>query len=430
MSKDIFLADYSNCEDTRQEIDSNIYFLEEIKSLLDSISSQISNASIPSYLWSRFSIDEYIIQLKQYISTDIQRYENFKPKFTEFYSQIEPLDIGLENLINNQLKFIEDNKDYNTYIAILKQNQTDETQENIYNLLISQGLPEDVAMKISLLYDSEAQQLLSELEKLDETELKKKLDEMYNKAVKSPVEFMLIEFLALNKGSSNSGNIKDLANLMSDGALASFMTSKYIGKDLSQYTLDINSLQGEINKLTTKLRGSQLSRRKITLTENKLVELKNIRNTKLSNLTKVNKFTKIQEYTGKIAKWAGRAAIAFQVYEITTEQWEEYSKNGVELDDVVVAAGIDTLGIVASAYGGGLVGVKAGAIAGSFFAPPVGTIVGGVVGLVAGVGLGFLYGAVIDPILTDLYNEVVEPGLDWVEDQFNEIGDWWDTIWW
>ncbi|WP_322382649.1 hypothetical protein, partial [Clostridium perfringens] len=62
---------------------------------------------------------------------------------------------------------IEDNKDYNTYITILKFNQEDEVQEKLYDLLINQGLPKEVALKISLLYDMETQRILSELEKLN-----------------------------------------------------------------------------------------------------------------------------------------------------------------------------------------------------------------------------------------------------------------------
>ncbi|MDZ5010168.1 hypothetical protein GNF77_14880, partial [Clostridium perfringens] len=114
MSKDIFLADYSNCDDTIREIESNIYYLEEIKSLVDSVTANVSNASVPSYIWDKSNLLDNVNTLKSYINDEINRYENFKPKFVDFYSQIEPLDIGLKDLINNQLKYIEDNKDYNT----------------------------------------------------------------------------------------------------------------------------------------------------------------------------------------------------------------------------------------------------------------------------------------------------------------------------
>lgn len=426
MSKDIFLADYSNCDDTIREIGSNIYYLEEIKSLVDSVTANVSNASVPSYIWDKSNLLDNVNTLKSYINDEINRYENFKPKFVDFYSQIEPLDIGLKDLINNQLKYIEDNKDYNTYITILKFNQEDEVQEKLYDLLINQGLPKEVALKISLLYDMETQRILSELEKLNESELKKKLEEIHDKAVKSPEELLIIEILSLDKGSSHAGNVKELADIVSSGAIAAFMHSKYIGKDLSMYKLDINSIQGQINKLTSTIRRSQLSKAKVNLMEEQLVKLKNIRSAKLSNVNKITTFNKVQNYTGKVAKWAGRAALAFQVCEITKEQWDEYTKNGVELDDVIVAAGIDVSGIVAA----GAIGGKVGGALGTAIGGLIGAGVGGVVGITVGILVGFLYGVVVDPILTDIYNKVLEPGLEWTKYRANDIEDWWDTLWW
>ncbi|MDZ5035016.1 hypothetical protein GNF81_20230, partial [Clostridium perfringens] len=137
-------------------------------------------------------------------------------------------------------------------------------------------------MKISLLYDMETQRILSELEKLNESELKKKLEEIHDKAVKSQEELLIIEILSLDKGSSHAGNVKELADIVSSGSIAAFMHSKYIGKDLSMYKLDINSIQGQINKLTSTISRSQLSKAKVNLMEEQLVKLKNIRSAKLS----------------------------------------------------------------------------------------------------------------------------------------------------
>lgn len=119
---------------------------------------------------------------------------------------------------------------------------------------------------------------------------------------------------------------------------------------------------------------------------------------------------------------------------MSLEQYEQFTKNGEEIDDIVAAVGIDVGGILVAGAAGQAAGQYICGAVGTAVGGPVGTVVGGVVGTVGGFVIGatvnIVYSMVVDPILTAAYDNVVEPVGEWVEDKLNDLGDWWDSLWW
>lgn len=119
---------------------------------------------------------------------------------------------------------------------------------------------------------------------------------------------------------------------------------------------------------------------------------------------------------------------------MSLEQYEQFTKNGEEIDDIVAAVGIDVGGILVARAAGQATGQYICGAVGTAVGGPVGTVVGGVVGTVGGFVIGatvnIVYSMVVDPILTAAYDNIVEPVGEWVEDKLNDLGDWWDSLWW
>lgn len=416
MSDSIFEIDYSSCRDFEREIKSYINYFEDIQDLISDVETNISNATALNGIWSKENLNNNISNLKSAIKKEVSRYSNFKSGFNEFHSPIESIDSNLEVMIENQLKFVYDNKDYNMYITLLQFNQADEAQEQLYNTLIDQGLAKEEAMKVSLLFNPQTKSLINKLIGLDESELKKEIKKIEDKVVKSPEEVLLIDILSMDKDSARVDVLNQVNSIIASGSVSSWLNSKYVGKNINKFNLDIKAIDGQINALTRKISKSQLGKTKVNIMKGQLENLKNIR------ATKISKSTRLGKVTSTVGKWTGRIAVACQVAEISSEQYENYIKNGDELDDVAVAVGIDVGGILLSS----LVAGKVGAIALSAWGGPIGTVVG----FIIGVGAGFFYNVVIDPLLTDAYDNIIEPGIDWVEDKINDLGDWWDTLCW
>ncbi|MBQ6819774.1 MAG: hypothetical protein IJO26_00580 [Clostridium sp.] len=419
MSDSIFEIDYSSCDNFEREIKSYINYFEEIQDLLSDVETYISNVTDLNGLWSTEVLNNNIYYLKSAIDKEISRYSNFQIGFNNFYSPIESIDSNLESMINNQLKFVEDNKDYNVYITLLKFNQVDVGQDQLYNILIDQGLSQEEAMKISLLFNPETKRLIEELSNLNESELQKALEDLNNKLIKSPEEVLLIDILSMDKNSARVDVVNQINDIIASRSVASWINSKYVGKDINQFNLDIKAIDGQITHLEQKISRSQLGKSKVNIMKSELDDLKNIRSTKIS------KSTKLSNATTSVGKWAGRIAVACQVAEISTEQYENYFKNGDELDDVVVAAGIDVAGIVASGIAGSQVGGLIGSGGG-----PIGTVIGIVGGFLITAFAGYIYNVFIDPILTDLYNNIIEPSSYWIGNKINDLEDWWDILCW
>ncbi|MFR3912523.1 MAG: hypothetical protein ACLTYB_15515, partial [Clostridium paraputrificum] len=122
------------------------------------------------------------------------------------------------------------------------------------------------------------------------------------------------------------------------------------------------------------------------------------------------------------------------VVTMSLEQYEQFTKNGEEIDDIVAAVGIDVGGILVAGAAGQAAGQYICGAVGTAVGGPVGTVIGGVVGTVGGFVIGatvnIVYSTVVDPILTAAYDNVVEPVGEWVEDKLNDLGDWWDSLWW
>lgn len=420
MSDSIFEIDYSSCRDFEREIKSYINYFEDIQDLISDVETNISNATALNGIWSKENLNNNISNLKSAIKKEVCRYSNFKSGFNEFHSPIESIDSNLEMMIENQLKFVDDNRDYNMYITLLQFNQADEAQEQLYNTLIDQGLAKEEATKVSLLFNPQTKSLINKLIGLDESELKKEIKKIKDKVVKSPEEVLLIDILSMDKNSARVDVLNQVNSIIASGSVSSWLNSKYVGKNINKFNLDIKAIDGQINALTRKISKSQLGKTKVNIMKGQLEDLKNIR------ATKISKSTRLGEVTNTVGKWTGRIAVACQVAEISSEQYENYIKNGDELDDVAAAVGIDVGGIILS----GIAGSKISGAIGTTIGGPIGSIIGVVVGFLLGGVAGVIYNVIVDPILTDIYDNIVEPGVDWIEDKINDLGDWWDTLCW
>ena len=154
-------------------------------------------------------------------------------------------------------------------------------------------------------------------------------------------------------------------------------------------------------------------------------KLKNIKESKISNVTKYESTT---TNLAKVSKWLNVAGKVYSIAEVRSKEYKNYVENGTELDDVVVDAGISWAGIVGSAVAGSATGEFVGSLIGSAVGP-VGTGIGIIAGFTGGALFGGIYG-VIKPVLIDEYNDIVEPVGEWSVDKVNNIGDWWDSLLW
>ncbi|MDU4788582.1 hypothetical protein ACQPUQ_15590 [Clostridium paraputrificum] len=427
MSDNIFQIDYSNSDDTKREAQSFLNYFEYIQDLLIDLERDISSLSIAS-LWSSSEFYSEKAILDKYIKEEISRYKRFKEGFCDFYSKIEDLDSSLEYMIDSQINFVEDNKNYETYITLLQYNQEDDSQEELYESLKKYGLSDSEAMKISLLFDVETRRLLEELSKMDECELEKAVIDIKNKAIKSPEEVVLVDLLSLDKASGYLDAVGSLNNIIATGSVSALLSSKYVGKNINNYKLDIKSLDGQINKLNQRINTSQLGKVKVDKMKVDLERLKSIRD------SKITKSTKVAKVTGTLGKVVGTVTNVYTVVTMSLEQYEQFTKNGEEIDDIVAAVGIDVGGILVAGAAGQAAGQYICGAVGTAVGGPVGTVIGGVVGTVGGFVIGatvnIVYSTVVDPILTAAYDNVVEPVGEWVEDKLNDLGDWWDSLWW
>jgi hypothetical protein len=427
MSKDVFMANYSECRDTNREIESNLNYIEEILARLRKMDNCVQKVNVPSNVWNSGNYESDYSTIKRYLNDETTRYNNFHKAFDEFHTPLEKIDAGLKSRLENSLNFIEENKEYGIYVSVIKGSQIDELENGIYNELISRGVSKEDALKLSALADQDTQDLLKKLLELDESELQSKIDEIKHKTKQSPSELVLLDILSLNQPNTYSDTLKDLAKEFARGGFTGVLQSGMLGKALDKYNLDIKSLSGEINKLDREIISSQLGAKKINLKTEAMDQLKAIRDSKLS---KVSKFETTIGNMATISKWLGKASTAYNIGKIGYTEWKNITENGAEFNDAVVDAGIEWGGVMASTAGGALATAKAGAVLGTDVCPVVGTAVGLGTGFLGGALAGFGYGVVIKPIATKTYKDAIKPSREWLAGKENDVKDWWDSLWW
>lgn len=101
---------------------------------------------------------------------------------------------------------------------------------------------------------------------------------------------------------------------------------------------------------------------------------------------------------------------------------DNYEKYGVDENRAAYDFIVDEAGLITSIVAGG----KIGSVVGTAIGGPVGLVVG----VVAGAGVGIISDVTINVISDGLYDNVLEPAADWWNDTCNDIGDWWDSLWW
>ncbi|WP_238916391.1 hypothetical protein [Clostridium sp. YIM B02555] len=423
MSKDVFMANYSECRDTNREIESNLNYIEEILARLRKMDNCVQKVNVPSNVWNSGNYESDYSTMKRYLNDETTRYNNFHKAFDGFHTPLEKIDAGLKSRLENSLNFIEENKEYGIYVSVIKGSQIDELENGIYNELISRGVSKEEAIKLSALTNENTQNLLKELLALDESELQSKIDEIKHKTKQSPSELVLLDILSLNQPNTYSDTLKDLAKEFARGGFTGVLQSGMLGKALDKYNLDIKSLSGEINKLDREIISSQLGAKKINLKTEAMDQLKAIRDSKLS---KVSKFETTLGNMATISKWLGKASTAYNIGKIGYTEWKNVTENGAEFNDAVVDAGIEWGSVAFSAYAGG----KIGGAVGTAMGPGVGTAIGVGAGFAGGAAGGFLYGTLVKPTLNTAYKDVVKPTREWIVEKENNVKDWWDSLWW
>lgn len=430
MAKDIFIADYSNCRDTYREIQSNMNYIDNIVENLSKVSMHVNKVSVSSDVWDKSDYDYGSVTLNNYLSNDRTRYENFYSEFKNFYTPIESIDSGLKSLLENSLSFIDENEEYDIYMSIIQNSQMDSMQNNLYDELIKQGVSELDARKLASLLDKENQAMLNELLLLNEDELISSINEIKDKLEKTPFELLLIDVFSADKANTYSDVIKDFAEAFATGGLSGVLQGKFLGGiELSQYNRDISSLTGQISRLQSEIAGSQLSRVRINPKKEALEKLKAIKEAKVSKINKLNSTTTNLTTLSKCLNVAGYLYIAGDV---AIEEYKNATISGEEIDDIAFDIGLEVggvaVGIAAGTFGTSV--AQAAAAIGTGVAPGVGTVIGWIGGFVFGAIAGVGYSVVVKPLATDVYNNYIEPIYEEGFDKINEIGDWWDVLWW
>lgn len=425
MAKDIFLADYSSCRQTNREITSNISYLDDILDLINKGDGYISTAG---GVFSKAAYDGLISQVKKYIGEEKTRYGNFYSAFEEFHTPLEDIDAGLSQMLDSQLDNVKKNNNYDSYVAVINSNEQSNFETSLYYALLEEGLSNEDALKFAAIGDQETEDLIKKFSEMSPNEYEQAIKDIKGKVDKSPAELFLCDICSFNNSVSDVDLLKDIAKEFGqDGAWVSIVEKGLLNRSLSQAKLDANSLTGQLTKLRHEIRTSQLSQAKI---DQKIAEYDRLKILREERLNKISGVESTEKNVAVISKYLGTAIKVYQVAEIGYDEYLAFTKDGVELDDCIVDAGLEWGGICVSAAVGSAAGEKIGAAVGTVASPGVGTGVGIGAGLIIGGITGVVYDVAVKPIGTFVYDNALEPAGEWTVDRFNDIGDWWDSLWW
>lgn len=435
MSK-IFTADYSECRDTNREISSNLTYISEIFERLDKLNKFINDTDVSSSVWDKSFYEADYITLCSYLNEETTRYNNFYNNFYEFYSSLEGEDEDLANSLTSFLAYSEQNGSYDYYMGVISIDESEESIDSIYNLLMDKGFSEEEAMITSALYDAETRKLFEELSGLSEEELNAKIKEIINNDEKSLSEFILIDFLAINNPSTWGTVINDISGNLNKDSNILLIAQKYFfqnNKVLNEN--DIKSIQGEINILSRTLSNGQQSKLKSAEISGKLENLIQLRNKSASGIKKMSTIKNYSSYAAKIGDGIAYGWFAISEIDKIIESDNDY---GMEIDDIIVETANDVGSFAAGVKGweiGASVGTWIGEGIGSFFAPGPGTVIGGSAGSLVGGAIGAGVAVVnfdeyVRKPINDFYENTLEKKLESIDDKINEVNDWWDTLWW
>lgn len=425
MAKDIFLADYSSCRQTSREITSNGSYLDDILDFIEKGDGYITTAGGQ---FDKTTYNELIAEVKKYIEEDKNRYSSFYTKFEEFHTPLEDIDAGLSQMLDSQLDNIKKNNNYDSYVAVINSNEQSNYETSLYYSLLEQGLSNEDALKFAAMGDQETEDLIKKFADMSPSEYEEAIKALKEKADKSPAELFLCDICSFDKTDSNIGLLKDITTEFgAGGGWVSVLERGLLDRSLSQANLDVNSITGQMTKLKHQIRTSQLSQLKIDQMTAEYDRLAIIRNERLNKVAGV---TNTEKTVAGVTKAVGVAITIYQVAKIGKDEWDAFYKDGVELDDCIVDAGLSLGGLYVSTVAGATAGEYIGGAAGTAFSPGVGTGAGIVGGLVVGGVVGLVYDGIVKPVGVAIYENALEPAGEWIGDRVNDVGDWWDSLWW
>lgn len=425
MAKDIFFADYSSCRQTNREVTSNNNYLDDILGYINEGNSYISSAG---GLFNTAVYNGLISEIKRYIGEEKTRYTNFYSKFQEFYDPLENIDKGLSQMLDEQLDLVEKHKDYDSTVAVIASNEQMNFETSLYYALLEEGLSNEEALKFAAMGDEESEELIKKYAAMSPAEFKKAIDELKSKVVKTPAELLLCDICSFEKVDSDLGVLNDISKEFGKGGTwVSVLEKGLLNRSLEQANLDVRSLTGQMTKLQNKIRTSQLSSAKVAKMTEEYERLAILRNEKMNKISGVTTAEKTIE---GVCKAVGVAITLYQVYSIGKDDWNSFFEGGVELDDCIVDGGLSLGSLWVSTVAGAAAGDKIGGVVGTAVNPGVGTAAGIAAGVVVGGIVGLVCDGVVKPICIDIYDNALEPAGEWIGDRFNDLGDWWDSVWW
>lgn len=475
MSDTIFFADYSNCEDANREVNSNINYIDAIYDIIDDMDEYIDE--IGPELWARSKYDGKVKKLRAKLQQEKDRYGTFYEAFKEFYSSLEDIDASMNALFTNSVNYIEKEGSYELYLAIIETDINSDLKDGMYEMLLELGLSEEEAMLIQTECSSEMVDLLSKLSTLSDEELEAYVKEIAQKEDKSLLDVALYDILSVDDPGSYMDTISGLLDDIAEGkwdklllrhkiqqdaidkigrnCLSTEAEIKAIQKKLSSDKLSDISRQNLLSKieklkakletsvernggsgldcksarlakLKQKLKGGKLTAEQVSKVEAEVLEIETMRANSVANRLKAQKIKNISTKVGKVAAKALKyLAIAYELKEIGIEEYDEITKNGKELDDAALSASLDIGALALGMWTGG----KAGAAIGTAIGGPVGAGVGFVSGVIIGGGTQAAANWA-SKYVEEAYDEYVEPEIQEGLDELNDLGDWWDSLWW
>lgn len=417
MSKNEFMIHYANCKNFNREIKSNINYLEDI---IDRVTT--SNEKLDSMtkngkkVWNPDDTIDRNDSLKSSLSSEKERYEKLYVNFEKFYVDIENMDSQLASYVTSQISYLDENDDnYEFLIAVIQLNNNDVITENVYQMLLDSGLTEEEAKNIVILLSVEGQNELIRLSHLSIEELEKEKKRLSDKQNKTLLETVISELLSY----PNPKNfINDLVGALSDNSFTAYVEKAILGRSLVQAKLDVKSIQGSINKLMEQIVTPNLSKSAKLKTKKILTHLNAIGGARLAKIKFAEGTIKGIE---KLGKAVSAAIIVIDTLENYNENKENYELYGVDQDRASYDFLIDETGLIASIAVGTKIGGSIGALGG-----PIASVVGVIIGAVASVAAD----VVINKAGDILFDNILEPATDWWNDTCNDVGDWWDTLWW
>lgn len=426
MDSNTFRIDYSECDNTKLEFNSIEYYINELTQEISNLST--SADLIPDKVWNKSVFFDYCQQLINLLNKENTRYCNFAGKLSELEETIKETDTALNSLIESYINQIDNNVNYDFYLATIDVNTQEVSNSELKEQLLNMGIDKENIDKILLILSGKFDEQLLLLSSMNNEEIEAYLNNIKLKKDKSLLEKVLIDFLKLNEGSTYVDYISSFLQEADSTDLQSLLLKNYLGGlSLEENASSINSIFSQINSKYTKLYDSSidLSQADVIKIKSNIKNLEELRDISVSNQVEANIASDKLATISKIGKVINNVVIVISSAKIIYDGYIDYTKYGYELDEVSVSSGYDFAVLGASIVIGGEIGAVSGAV--------IGSVPGAIVGIIAGTiggALISLLGELIKEPTTDLLNDAVDEVETTSSETINDIDNWWTTLSW